>query len=65
MHVHENNEEKIGWTIALNLIITVAEYFGGIFSGSLALISDAGHNLSDVISLTHYRTHFHNATSRA
>jgi cobalt-zinc-cadmium efflux system protein len=51
MHVHENNGKKIGWTIALNLIITIAEYLGGIFSGSLALISDAGHNFSDVISL--------------
>lgn len=37
--------------IILNLIITIAEYIGGIISGSLALISDAGHNLSDVLSL--------------
>lgn len=31
----------------LNFIITVAEIFGGIFSGSLALLSDALHNLGD------------------
>jgi len=37
--------------ILLNIIITAAEYTGGVFSGSLALISDAGHNLSDVLSL--------------
>ncbi len=37
--------------IALNVLITVAEYVGGVLSGSLALISDAGHNLSDVLSL--------------
>jgi cobalt-zinc-cadmium efflux system protein len=37
--------------IIFNLIITIAEYIGGILSGSLALISDAGHNLSDVMSL--------------
>jgi len=37
--------------ILLNIIITVAEYIGGVVSGSLALISDAGHNLSDVMSL--------------
>lgn len=48
---HEHNEKKLGWTIILNLVITIAEYIGGIMSGSLALLSDAGHNLSDVISL--------------
>ncbi len=37
--------------IILNVIITAAEYIGGVLSGSLALISDAGHNLSDVLSL--------------
>lgn len=31
----------------LNFIITLAEFFGGIFSGSLALLSDALHNLGD------------------
>ncbi len=37
--------------ILLNVIITLAEYIGGVLSGSLALISDAGHNFSDVLSL--------------
>ncbi len=50
-HGHEHTARRIGWTILLNIIITAAEYAGGIFSGSLALISDAGHNLSDVLSL--------------
>ncbi|MCM0583350.1 cation transporter [Weissella diestrammenae] len=35
----------------MNVIITVAELFGGIISGSLALISDAVHNFTDVLSL--------------
>lgn len=35
----------------LNLIITVAEFFGGIVSGSLGLLSDAIHNLEDSISI--------------
>lgn len=48
---HEHNTKKLGWTILLNVIITVAEYIGGLLSGSLALLSDAGHNLSDVISM--------------
>ncbi|GHV98093.1 cobalt transporter [Lactobacillus nasalidis] len=34
-----------------NVIITVAEIIGGLISGSLALLSDALHNLSDVISI--------------
>ena len=49
--MHEHNSKTLGWTILLNLAITVAEYIGGIFSGSLALLSDAGHNLSDALSL--------------
>jgi len=48
---HEHNHKKIGWTILLNIAITIAEYIGGIMSGSLALLSDAGHNFSDVLSL--------------
>lgn len=32
----------------LNIVITVAEFIGGFISGSLALLSDAVHNLSDV-----------------
>ena len=39
-------------SIVLNFIITVAQLIGGFISGSLALISDAVHNFSDVISLT-------------
>ncbi|KAF0237047.1 MAG: cation efflux system protein CDF [Prolixibacteraceae bacterium] len=42
---------KLVFTIILNLIITVAQFIGGIISGSLALISDAIHNLSDSVSV--------------
>jgi cobalt-zinc-cadmium efflux system protein len=35
----------------LNLAITVAEVIGGIYSGSLSLLSDALHNLSDMLSI--------------
>lgn len=34
-------------TMSMNFIITIAEILGGIFSGSLSLISDALHNLTD------------------
>jgi cobalt-zinc-cadmium efflux system protein len=37
--------------ILLNIIFVVVEFGFGFVSGSLALISDAGHNLSDVASL--------------
>ncbi|MBS3993444.1 MAG: cation transporter [Bacteroidetes bacterium] len=39
------------FSIILNLIITLAQFIGGLISGSLALISDSIHNFSDVISL--------------
>ena len=35
----------------LNLLITVVEVIGGVMSGSLALLSDAVHNLSDGIAI--------------
>jgi cobalt-zinc-cadmium efflux system protein len=38
-------------TMLLNFIITAVEIIGGLISGSLALISDAVHNLSDGIAL--------------
>lgn len=40
------------WASAwLNTVITIAEAVGGLFSGSLALLADAAHNLSDVTAL--------------
>ena len=50
-HEHDPHTKRIGWAILINIGITVAEGIGGTLSGSLALLSDAGHNLSDVISL--------------
>jgi cobalt-zinc-cadmium efflux system protein len=37
--------------IGLNLAFVVAEVIGGMWANSAALLSDAGHNLSDVLSL--------------
>ncbi|WP_143304993.1 cation diffusion facilitator family transporter [Chitinophaga vietnamensis] len=39
------------WGIALNLAFVAAEFVAGFMTHSLALLSDAGHNLSDVASL--------------
>jgi len=40
------NEKNLLGATLLNLVITVVEIAGGILSGSLALLSDALHNLS-------------------
>lgn len=50
-HKHDASGKRLGITILLNIGITAAEAIGGFLSGSLALLSDAGHNLSDVIAL--------------
>ncbi|HEX2920262.1 MAG TPA: cation diffusion facilitator family transporter [Bacteroidales bacterium] len=51
-HHHTNISGKnILITIVLNAGITTAQLIGGLFSGSMALLSDAAHNFSDVISL--------------
>lgn len=48
---HEVKATNLVFSIILNLVITIAQIVGGIISGSLALISDALHNFSDVLSL--------------
>jgi cobalt-zinc-cadmium efflux system protein len=48
---HEVKAKNLVYSILLNLLITIAQIVGGILSGSLALISDALHNFSDVLSL--------------
>lgn len=54
-HSHHNHGNLQGRnlliSIFLNIVITAAQVVGGIISGSLALLSDALHNFSDVISL--------------
>ncbi|MRT94673.1 cation diffusion facilitator family transporter [Ancylomarina sp. 16SWW S1-10-2] len=53
-HKHDHGNLKgrnLGIAILLNIGITVAQLIGGFISGSLALMSDALHNFSDVLSL--------------
>jgi len=47
---HPVNEKHLLAATFLNLVITVVEIAGGILSGSLALLSDALHNLSDTFA---------------
>lgn len=44
-------DTRVLWAVVVNLGLTVAQIAGGILSGSLALIADAIHNLSDALSL--------------
>ena len=50
-HNHDLNGRNLLISILLNIVITAAQVVGGLLSGSLALLSDALHNFSDVISL--------------
>ena len=54
-HEHLHNEESWGKrliiTMIVNLVIPAVQISGGIISGSMALISDALHNLSDFTSV--------------
>jgi len=51
-HSHKSKKDKnLFISILLNIVITVAQIIGGVLSGSLALLSDALHNFSDVLSL--------------
>ena len=47
----QNYNRRFSAGIALNLLFVCIEAGFGWFAGSLALIADAGHNLSDVLSL--------------
>ena len=50
-HHHSYKGKNLLIAILLNVIITVAQVIGGFISSSISLLSDALHNLSDVISL--------------
>lgn len=54
-HDHNHSTEVSGGrlltTMLLNFFITIIEILGGIFSGSLSLLSDAFHNFSDGIAI--------------
>lgn len=50
-HVHTKSQNKLLFCIFLNIGITISQIIGGLLSGSLALLSDALHNFTDVLSL--------------
>jgi len=50
-HIHGTPRERMWIVLVLNLAIALAEIIGGIVSGSMALLSDAVHNLGDALSV--------------
>ena len=50
-HHHDDFESAFVLGIALNVAIVLLEAVFGFLAGSMALIADAGHNLSDVLGL--------------
>lgn len=45
------DDRRLLWALAVTVVLLVAEVVGGIMSGSLALLADAGHMGSDVAAL--------------
>lgn len=50
-HLSELSSGKLLIATLLNFFITIIEIIGGIYSGSLSLLSDAFHNFSDGIAI--------------
>ena len=48
---HHHAEKRLTVTFGITILILVAEFIGGILSNSLALLSDAGHVLTDAFAL--------------
>ncbi|MDJ0653177.1 MAG: cation diffusion facilitator family transporter [Xanthomonadales bacterium] len=50
-HHPEQGDRQVLWAVVVNLVLTAAQMIGGLLSGSLALLADAVHNLSDALAL--------------
>ncbi len=55
-HGHETNlrevsRRRLWWAMAIVLLFLIVEVIGGLLTGSLALLADAGHMLTDLLAL--------------
>lgn len=51
-HVDDNQSDKqLTFAVLINVLLTVVQIIGGLLSGSLSLMADALHNLSDAASI--------------
>lgn len=51
-HNHPTTSKNLVWSISINVIIVIAEVVFGILARSMALISEALHNFTDIGSMT-------------
>lgn len=50
-HSHDMSTDRLKWAFWLNLAFALIEVVGGLFTNSLAILSDALHDLGDSLSL--------------
>lgn len=49
--IGKSGDRRVGWAVGINLLLTVVQIVGGLMAGSLSLVADAVHNLSDAVAL--------------
>lgn len=47
----DSGDKRVVLAVAVNILLTLVQIVAGVISGSLALVADAIHNLSDALSL--------------
>lgn len=50
-HHHISTDQKLKWVFLINLAFTVLEFVGGAWINSVAIISDAIHDLGDTLAI--------------
>jgi len=50
-HSHSGNRQRLQLALGITAVFTVVEAAGGLITGSLALLADAGHMLTDSMAL--------------
>lgn len=50
-HSHSGNRRRLIVALAVTAVFTIVEVIGGVLTGSLALLADAGHMLTDSMAL--------------
>ena len=58
-HSHDHDHDykggtlnRLGWSLGITTVVMLVELVGGWLSGSIALMSDAGHMFTDFIALS-------------
>jgi cobalt-zinc-cadmium efflux system protein len=50
-HPHAGTERRLAVAVGLNLVIVVGQVLAGLAAGSVGLLADAGHNLTDTAAV--------------